>query len=80
MGSGGMHRDHIEPLKPIDKSKPPGSNTIDNIQLLCQPCNSNKKNHDPYKFTQEHAGRLFPDLPNVRDLTPRNKNRVLSEK
>lgn len=62
-GFGGAHRDHIEPLIPADPSRPPGANTIDNIQLLCRRCNQQKRNKDPYAFTQSHAGTLFPDLP-----------------
>jgi 5-methylcytosine-specific restriction endonuclease McrA len=61
----GSHLDHVEPLVPRDKSRPPGTNTIQNMMWLCQGCNSKKNNKDPYKFTQEHEGRLFPDLPQV---------------
>lgn len=65
-GFRGTHRDHIEPLIPADSSRPAGGNTISNIQLLCRSCNQKKKNKDPYLFTQQHEGRLFPDLPKAR--------------
>lgn len=64
-GFRGTHRDHIEPLIPADPTRAPGTNTIGNIQLLCRVCNQRKKNHDPYQFTQQYEGRLFPDLPQV---------------
>lgn len=62
-GPYAAQRDHIEPLKPIDPTKPPGKNSIENIALLCGLCNRRKKNNDPYAFTQRYEGRLFPDLP-----------------
>ena len=57
--------DHIEPLQPKDKSRPPGTNDPSNIQLTCDQCNSFKRAKDPYAFTQAYEGRLFPDLPQV---------------
>ena len=62
-GKYAAQRDHIQPLKPKDPNQPPGRNEISNIQLLCGFCNRKKKNDDPYRFTQVHEGRLFPDLP-----------------
>lgn len=58
------HADHIEPLRPQNKSNAPGSNTIDNIQLLCGSCNSRKNNKDPYRFAQEN-GLLFCDIVGI---------------
>jgi len=65
-GTGGAHRDHIEPLVPRDRGRDRGDNSISNIQLLCATCNARKGNRDPYKFTQEYEGRLFPDLPSSK--------------
>lgn len=62
-GNGKYHIDHIEPLAPKAPGRLPGSSNPSNLQLLCAPCNMRKRNHDPYKFTQQHEGRLFPDLP-----------------
>jgi 5-methylcytosine-specific restriction endonuclease McrA len=59
----GAQLDHIDSLKPADANRAPGRHEIDNAQLLCGLCNRKKKNHDPYKFAQEYAGTLFPDLP-----------------
>jgi 5-methylcytosine-specific restriction endonuclease McrA len=41
-----FHRDHITPLASG------GSNDIFNIQLLCRPCNLNKKARDPVEYMQ----------------------------
>ena len=44
-----VHLDHIYPLARG------GSNTDDNIQLLCQRCNNRKHAKDPIKFMQENG-------------------------
>lgn len=44
-----FHRDHIVPLKLG------GTNFIQNIQLLCQPCNSAKGAKHPIAFMQERG-------------------------
>jgi len=62
-GKWPVQLDHIDPLMPKDASRKPGAHSIENAQLLCGLCNRKKRNHDPYKFTQAHEGRLFPDLP-----------------
>lgn len=62
-GEKGVHRDHIEPLRPREPHQNPGRHILENIQLLCSSCNHKKSNRDPYVFTQQHEGRLFPDLP-----------------
>ena len=46
---GSTHLDHI---KPISRG---GSNTDDNIQLLCQPCNNSKGAKDPIDFMQSRG-------------------------
>jgi len=46
---GSTHLDHI---KPISRG---GSNTDDNIQLLCQPCNNSKGAKDPLVFMQSRG-------------------------
>lgn len=44
--------DHVVPITPRPGDKQ-GTNTDDNMQLLCQPCNNRKHNKDPLKFMQE---------------------------
>ena len=46
------HVDHIAPLHAG------GRNDIQNIQILCQPCNNRKWAKDPIRFAQEN-GRLL---------------------
>lgn len=47
-----FHLDHIEALSQG------GSNTDDNVQLLCAPCNMRKKAKDPIRWAREN-GRLL---------------------
>lgn len=47
--SKNTHMDHVVPLKTG------GSNTDDNIQLLCQPCNNSKGAKDPIDFMQSRG-------------------------
>ena len=48
----GYHMDHIMPLARG------GPSTLENLQLLCAPCNWSKNAKDPYEFAMER-GRLF---------------------
>lgn len=58
------HVDHIDPLRPKDKSRAPGRHVIDNLQLLCGACNISKHASDPYTFAQQN-GLLFCDIVDV---------------
>lgn len=60
----GWHVDHVEPLRPKDKSRTPGNNQINNLQILCGQCNMQKKNRDPYEFAQQN-GLLFCDIVDI---------------
>lgn len=51
-GPAQRNLDHVQPLA-LD-----GSNSIDNLQWLCQKCNNEKGAMDPYEWAKLH-GRLF---------------------
>lgn len=50
--NAGYHVDHIMPLALG------GTNSVQNIQLLCPPCNMRKRDLHPVRWAQSH-GRLF---------------------
>lgn len=49
ISAGGFHMDHVVPLSSG------GSNTDDNIQLLCPTCNVRKSNKNPIEFMQQRG-------------------------
>jgi 5-methylcytosine-specific restriction endonuclease McrA len=49
------HRYEIDHVMPVSLG---GANTIDNLQLLCRPCNRRKKNMHPDEWAAK-LGRLF---------------------
>lgn len=75
-GPGKYHVDHIEPIAPKNKARLPGRNDPFNLSLLCKSCNLKKNNKDPYTFTQQHEGRLFPDLPRDPQAKPTSRKKV----
>lgn len=58
------HVDHIDPLRPKDKTRISGMHIIDNVQLLCAACNMKKSASDPYRFAQKN-GLLFCDIMTI---------------
>jgi 5-methylcytosine-specific restriction endonuclease McrA len=54
--NGKFEIDHVIPLKPRDGSAP-GTNTVDNLQLLCKPCNRSKSNLTPEQWAMKKEKR-----------------------
>ena len=50
--------DHIRPIQPKNGG-PPGDNSPENLQLLCQPCNSSKGNRSEHEWRRRFRGQLI---------------------